>query len=139
MNSKVRIIEEIGATYKNVDLFCIKAEKAAREQKLDKELFSLQLMLREGLINAVKYGCRNDETLKIQCSFIIYDNEYIIEIDDPGNGFDWRNPIKEASMEKTSGRGLAIIQKYSSSFSYNEKGNKLIIRKLINNRGVDDE
>ena len=30
MNSIVRITEDIGATYKNVDLFCIKVEKAVQ-------------------------------------------------------------------------------------------------------------
>ena len=131
MNSKVLIVEEIGATYKNVDLFCLKVEKAVKNLKLDKELFSLQLMLREGLINAVKHGCRNGESLKIKCSFIIYDDEYIIEIDDPGDGYDWRNPGPEAEMADTSGRGLTIIKNYSSSFLYNEKGNKLTIRKFL--------
>lgn len=138
MSFRARVVEEICATYKNVDLFCIKVEKTVKELKLDNELFTLTLLLKEGLNNAIKHGCRNDESLKIKCCFIIYDNEYIIEIEDPGDGFYWRNSKREADMADTSGRGLSIIQNYSSSFFYNEKGNKLTIRKLLNNRGVDD-
>lgn len=134
MSSKAHVIEKLYASYKNIDLYCSKVEIILSELKLDKELFILQLMLREGLINAVKHGCRNNDKLKIDCSLIIYDNEYIIEIEDPGNGFHWEVSRRESRLHDTSGRGLSIIKKYSSSFSFNEKGNKLKIRKFLNNR-----
>ncbi|MCK5671977.1 MAG: ATP-binding protein [Spirochaetales bacterium] len=121
------------ASYKEVDIFCLKVEKVVKELSLDKELFSLQLMLREGLLNAVKHGCNNQGSLKIDCSLLIYDNEYKIEIEDPGDGFNWGSPKHESNLDDSSGRGLSIIDKYSSSFYFNEKGNKLTIRKFLIN------
>ncbi len=133
MNLRSTISDKISANYKDVDLFCIKAEEAVKENQLDEEIFGLQLMLREGLINAVKHGCNNDNNLTIDCSLLIYDKEYIIEIEDPGTGFSWGIPRQESGYEDTSGRGLSIIRKYSSSFFFNKKGNKLTIRKYLNN------
>jgi len=127
------VVDRVDASYTGVDLYCLSVEKIVKKIGLDKELFSLQLMLREGLINAVKHGCNNNKELKIDCSLIIYDNEYIIEIEDPGNGFNLETPRYESELKDTSGRGLLIIGKYSSSFSFNSKGNKLTIRKLLNN------
>lgn len=111
----------------------MKVDKVFKEISLDKELFVLNLILREGLINAVKHGCRNNEKLIIYSSVLIYNNVYIIEIEDPGNGFSRDIPRRESGLDNPSGRGLSILRKYSSSFYYNEKGNKLTIRKLLNN------
>jgi len=133
MSVRISVIDCFNASYKEVDLYCLKVEKALKEISLEKEQFSLQLILREGLINAVKHGCSNNENLKIDCSLLIYDNEYIIEIQDPGNGFNWGSTRPESGLNDTSGRGLSIIRKYSSSFLFNEKGNKLTIRKLLSN------
>lgn len=133
MNVRISVIDCFNASYNEVDLYCLKVEKALKEISLEKEQFSLQLMLREGLINAVKHGCNNNEKLKINCSLLIYDNEYIIEIEDPGNGFNWGSARPESGLNDTSGRGLSIIRKYSSSFLFNEKGNKLTIQKLLSN------
>ena len=133
MSIRASIKDRISADYKEVDIYCLKVEKSVKELNLNKELFSMQLMLREGLINAVKHGCSNDKKLKIDCSILIYDNEYIIEIEDPGNGFSWGIPRNESNSGDTSGRGLSILKKYSSSLNFNAKGNKLIIRKLLSN------
>jgi len=131
MSERASVVDRISASYKEVDIFCLKVKKVIKEHGLDKELFSLQLMLREGLINAVTHGCNNKRDLKIDCSLLIYDNEYIIEIGDPGKGFEWETPGTEINLEDASGRGLSIIDKYSTSFKFNEKGNKLTIRKII--------
>lgn len=133
MNFVTSVLGPIPASYKDVDLFCKKVEEAIKKKSMDEELFGLQLMLREGLINAVKHGCSNDYSLKIDCSLKIYDNEYIIEIEDPGNGFYGGVTMQKVCLKDTSGRGLSIIQKYSSSFFFNDKGNKLTIRKSLNN------
>ena len=64
MNRSVHLEEIIGGTFKEVDLFCTQVEKAIKGIEFDSELFGLQLMLREGLINAVKYGCKNKKNLQ---------------------------------------------------------------------------
>ena len=103
------------ATFKAVDSFCEKAEKLLRKNNLDDYIFPIQMLLREALTNAVVHGCRKIPSLMIKSTIIIFENEIIIEIEDPGDGFDWKSgKERDYSLSAESGRGLLIFQKYQA-------------------------
>jgi len=122
----------IKATLQDVDSFCKKAEKLLRENNLDDYVFSIQMLLREALTNAVVHGCRMDPDLEIKSCFKILEDCITIVVEDPGDGFDWKvRKEREYTLSSDSGRGLLILDKYASEYEYNETGNIVRIKKEI--------
>ncbi len=140
MREECRLALAIKATFQNIDSFCTKAEKLLRENNLDYYVFSVQMLLRETLTNAVVHGCRMDPELTIKISFIIKEYEIRIEVEDPGDGFDWRNIEKRKYFSSAdSGRGVFILKKYADEYVYNKTGNCVLIKKMIVHKEKDHE
>ena len=132
MKSERAIKVNMKATFKAIDSFCKKAEKLLRKNNLDDYIFPVQMLLREALTNAVVHGCRKKPGLMIKSTIIIFENEIIIEIEDPGDGFDWKaGRERDYSLLAESGCGLLLLQKYASEYEYNETGNIIKIKKKI--------
>ncbi|MFO7558346.1 MAG: ATP-binding protein [Desulfobacterales bacterium] len=127
----------LNSTMENID----KADRETRiflnENELQSEVFSVCLCLREGLINAVKHGHKNDSSKIVRYYLKRTDRKLIMEIEDKGEGFEW-NAVKkgEPVVESDHGRGLAIIRKYFTKYEHNEKGN---IIKLVKELDQKDE
>lgn len=88
-------------------------------------LFSVNLVLREALTNAVRHGNRSMPEKQVRLSLTLPDPAVLeIAVEDSGDGFDH----KEAVMHKirdteNHGRGIAIIKKYADDIFFNDKGN----------------
>lgn len=116
----------------NVDRFCADAARLLAEHALQQHDFAVQLLLREGLNNAVIHGCRQDGARTVEAVLAIEERQIRIEIDDQGDGFPWLDILARAKDDKaTSGRGLELFQNYANSFCYNNKGNHLTIRRSL--------
>jgi serine/threonine-protein kinase RsbW len=90
--------------------------------------FGVLLIMREALTNAVLYGSRHEEDSKIRYSLILGDGTLTMEVEDDGDGFDWKSLTAEVpDITAESGRGTAIMTLYASGFRYNEKGNRLAV------------
>jgi serine/threonine-protein kinase RsbW len=90
--------------------------------------FGVMLIMREALTNAVLYGSRHEEDSKIRYSLILGDGTLTMEVEDDGDGFDWKSRTAEVpDITSESGRGMAIMSLYASGFQYNEKGNRLAV------------
>ncbi|MBF0572204.1 MAG: ATP-binding protein [Desulfamplus sp.] len=105
-------------------------------EKLKSNLFAIQLVMREGLTNAVRHGnCFN--VAKIVRCYVKIDQKQmlIVEIEDQGDGFNWKREqsknIKDLDDDSDHGRGLMIMEQYFSRYWYNERGNKLTLEKNI--------
>ena len=100
---------------------------------IHRHLFSIQLVLREGLTNAVRHGNSMDRKKRVRCSVRVKENFAIrVEIEDQGEGFDWRKEQRREPRENEDhGRGLVIMERYFTSYRYNEVGNKLILEKHV--------
>ena len=132
MKSEQILKVDIKATFQDVNVFCDKAEKLLRKNNLDDYIFAVQLMLREALTNAVVHGCRMNSGLIIKSTVLISKKEIIIEIEDPGEGFDWKAcENRDYLSSAESGRGLLILEKYADEYEYNTSGNIVIIKKKI--------
>lgn len=81
--------------------------------------FAVDLVAREGLQNAIEYGCRGDPKRRLRFS---------MSIDDEGGGFD-PDAVLEAELARepgSSGNGLRIISIYADRFRYENGGRTLI-------------
>ncbi|MBF0205057.1 MAG: ATP-binding protein [Desulfamplus sp.] len=99
-------------------------------------IFSIQLVMREGLTNAVRHGNRLNVLKKVRCSVQVNPEQVLhIEIEDEGKGFNWakeqNKDISEMDDSLDHGRGLVIMEQYFSRYWYNESGNKLVLEKQI--------
>lgn len=124
-----RLFMRMAATLENID----QAVSLAREFFLRAghayRLFGAQTALREALLNAVMHGCGADPGLSVTCSLEMDGSTAVMEVSDPGTGFDWRNrPPLSPGTESNSGRGLFIMNHYATVLDYNETGNTLKLR-----------
>jgi len=103
------------------------------QEGLAPHMFAINLVMREGLINAIRHGNRNDpgKIVDIQLK-IDRPKTILLEILDQGEGFDWKaQQTAELPGEEDHGRGIHIIGTYVTRYSYNPKGNLLYLEKTI--------
>jgi serine/threonine-protein kinase RsbW len=94
----------------------------------DESVFAIKLAIEEGIINAIKHGNKHDpgKTVTIDCK--VSDTLFDITIQDQGVGFlrkDVPDPLAEENLEKSSGRGLLLIESYMNKVEYSDQGRRL--------------
>lgn len=91
--------------------------------------FAVELVLREGLVNALKHGNRMRPEKTIDLSIEVCSSVLVISIEDEGDGFDWQRINLEAipSPEQDHGRGLVLYPLYGFLPLWNEKGNRVTL------------
>ena len=91
--------------------------------------FDILLVMREALNNAVIHGCHRNTNKNVLYRVKLDQNELAIEVEDEGDGFDWRAIMKrEPQPDWDHGRGFPILKHYCDHIYFNEKGNQLIIK-----------
>jgi serine/threonine-protein kinase RsbW len=122
----------LGSSMGNIDLADKETRKFLKDLGLMLDTFAVSLVMREGLTNAIKHGHGCDINKIIKYSLSVQDENLIMEIEDQGAGFNWREAQKKLpETDRDHGRGFTIIKKYFTDYSYNERGNKLILTKKI--------
>jgi anti-sigma regulatory factor (Ser/Thr protein kinase) len=101
----------------------------------DEEVMKVELALQEALANAIRHGCKNDPTKKVQCS-VTFDTagELLIVIRDPGPGFkvdEVPNPLEGSNVFKPSGRGVFLINQLMDTVEYSDEGRRVVMRKRV--------
>jgi len=113
---------------KNIDRIDKESRKLLEKELNESQVFAVCLSTREGLTNAIKHGHHSDSSKIIHYALTLKRDKLFIEIEDQGEGFDWKTICKKTpNPELDHGRGLTIIREYSSEYTYNKKGNKLKI------------
>ena len=77
-------------------------------------------------MNAIKHGNAGDISKKVKVLLRIREDSFYARIQDEGQGFDpdtVPDPSKECNLEKTSGRGVALIKNFVDFVEYNAAGN----------------
>ena len=96
--------------------------------------FDIRLCLEEALINAMKYGNKLNQDLKVRVD-VEYDEEEIrIRVEDQGEGFQLKKLDRCTEGEnlwKQSGRGVYLIHHLMDKVEYNQKGNSLLMVKRL--------
>jgi anti-sigma regulatory factor (Ser/Thr protein kinase) len=99
------------------------------------DVMKVELALQEALANAIRHGCKNDPTKKIQCA-VTFDaaGELVIVIRDPGPGFKpdaVPNPLEGDNVLKASGRGVFLINQLMDTVEYTDEGRRVVMRKRV--------
>lgn len=122
----------LAGTLTNVD----RADKDTRafldHAGVKKDRFRILLLIREALNNAIGVIAKDKPgpLRNIRYFLEISGDQLLIEVEDDGDGFDWKNQMEQSIRPKAcNGRGIAIMKKYAAHMCYNEKGNllKLVI------------
>lgn len=124
------------ATLENVDQAALETKKFLSRVHAEQQAFDVVLVLREALANAVLDGNRLDANKRVTFSLRLESDTLILEIEDEGEGFDWRRYLGKAPPPSSeSGRGLAIMEGYCQDVVFNDRGNKVMLRKHIASSG----
>jgi serine/threonine-protein kinase RsbW len=123
------------STMENIDEVCEKTMSYLESaiMGIQNQVFAINLVLREGLTNAVRHGNANNPEKLVMFDLTITDSDFIkIAIEDQGDGFDWQNhQTKELPDQEDHGRGIIIMKTYFNTYSYNKKGNILYLEKNL--------
>ena len=100
------------------------------------------MSVREGVINACKYGNEMQREKKINLVFELTSRRFVIRILDQGKGFDPVNvpdPLAEENLLKTSGRGIFLMRAFMDEFEVRHRasgGAELVMAKHYRANGA---
>lgn len=104
----------------------------------DTDIMAVELALQEAIANAIRHGCRNDPSKRIQCCVTVdAAGDVVIVVRDPGSGFDpakVRNPLAAENLLKPSGRGVFLINGLMDQVDYADGGREVQMRKRRSER-----
>jgi serine/threonine-protein kinase RsbW len=100
----------------SVDLAENLVKRAAEEAGFNTdEVHKFGMAVREGVINAYKYGNCEDRGKKILLTIELDGHRMIVHVVDEGCGFslaDVPDPLSEENLLRTSGRGLFLVRAF---------------------------
>lgn len=93
------------------------------------DVFAVRILAREALLNAVTHGSGGDPGRLIRFAVDVGAEHLFLEVEDSGEGFDWRSRPRDFDSLALQGRGLYLMELYSDGVWFNEKGNRVLLRK----------
>jgi CheY-like chemotaxis protein/serine phosphatase RsbU (regulator of sigma subunit)/anti-sigma regulatory factor (Ser/Thr protein kinase) len=121
--------ESIQSTFEGVDRMMKKTENFITSYHLVNFDWALiSVAFREGLLNALQHGNKNQSQAPIDIDVVIEGKILIVIISDTGGGFDYssvKSQLAEEGTLRIHGRGLEIIENIAHSFSYHGGGVKM--------------
>ena len=110
-------------------------EAAVKNGFAESSLFGLRIALTEAIVNAIKHGNKLDPKKQVKIRASISPKLAEIEVEDEGPGFDRSrvpDPLSEENLEKTTGRGILLIENYMTKVSWDRGGRRLkMIKKNV--------
>lgn len=85
----------------------------------DDDCHKIGMSVREGVINAYKYGNGSQRDKKIYLTIELAPDKIVIHVLDQGRGFnleDVPDPLAEENLLKTSGRGIFLMRTFMDEF-----------------------
>ncbi len=101
-------------------------------------IFDIKLCIEEAVRNAMVHGNHFNKQKIVKIMYWIGGDTLHIEVEDEGSGFEHAaivDPTDPTNITKNSGRGVYLIRKLMDKVEYNDKGNKVTMTKILNQRG----
>lgn len=97
------------------------------------DVMAVELALQEAVANAIRHGCRGDQTKQLQCSVSCDESgEVVITVRDPGSGFNpdaVPDPIAPENLLKAGGRGIYLINGLMDEVQFADGGREVQMKK----------
>ena len=121
------------AQLETVDRVCKQVEAMLKQKGLEQDIFDIQLLIREVLNNCIIHGCGLDPGKDVYMEFSVGRDSISMQAEDPGEGFDWKETLNSCLPDDTciNGRGLDIVCLYADSVEFNQKGNRVQVKKTL--------
>lgn len=121
-------------SYLDIDrvLDCLMAELKECEYD-DSTLKQFKICIFELMSNALVHGNKSDASKKVLIVYKITSQDAMVSVVDEGQGFDFRKTpeLLDTNFSKTKrGRGLFLVKYYMDEVKFNDKGNRVQIRKV---------
>lgn len=81
----------------------------------------LEIAINEAINNACRSAC------PVKLRIKLHTNRIIVRVDDSGFGFAGNNYSSDFSLEKESGRGIALMRAFMDKVIYNHQGNSVLL------------
>ncbi|MCC6491668.1 MAG: ATP-binding protein [Pirellulales bacterium] len=98
------------------------------------ELFGIHMALEESISNAIRHGNKEDPAKRVQVECRLSPSRFWISVCDEGAGFQPESVpdcCAADRLEVIGGRGLALMQAYMTRLQYNDRGNCLVMEKVL--------
>jgi len=128
------------ASLQEVDSVCVRLRAMMAERCVTpRDLFAVELLAREALTNAVRYGGREGRPGHVTLRFRLGCRGVALSVEDEGPGFDWRTFLERPpDDEATGGRGLRIYRTYASRLLFNSSGNRILLFRPFSEPAMPD-
>jgi serine/threonine-protein kinase RsbW len=96
----------------------------------NRDQLAVRLALEEAVANAVKHGHQGDPGKRVRICYQVRFDRVLMEVEDQGAGFDPArvpDPRDPENLDRTSGRGLLLMQSYTTWLRFNERGNRVTL------------
>ncbi len=97
------------------------------------DVMAVELALQEAVANAIRHGCRGDQTKQLQCSVSCDESgEVVITVRDPGSGFNpdaVPDPVAPENLLKAGGRGIYLINGLMDEVQFADGGREVQMKK----------
>ncbi len=126
---QVRFEESGISSFEDVDSVCLWVRAFLHNRVARKQLFRIELVMREALTNALLHGHRMDPDKCASLRVWFENDELYIAVQDEGAGF-CRTGIKNNNGRGLAeyGRGFEIFRQNTKDYSFNETGNEIVLR-----------
>lgn len=128
----------MAACLRNIDEADAQLSRFLDVQDVPVDRFALRILLREALLNAVTHGSAQDEQREVRMDVTLEPAAVEMAVEDDGPGFAWIDRGTDFDICGDGGRGLALMQMYSTEMSFNNRGNRVVLRRAYDRPGAAD-
>lgn len=126
---ELRIPSQLGLARDVVETFISRAEERGVRES---ESLALRHGIHEAVVNAILHGNGGDPERHVRVAYGFRGNEVWIEVEDEGPGFQTEqvaDPRQPENAVRPGGRGLLMMNHFMSSVEYNDRGNRVTMRR----------
>lgn len=120
----------MSATVEGIDRADARLASYLETRRVPVDVFAVRILVRESLLNAVTHGSGKDRDKTVQLDLLVEPHAIVLTVEDSGDGFPWRQGRPDLNvLDGDGGRGLALMSIYSDQLEFNDKGNRVVLRK----------
>jgi len=101
-------------------------DEVSAEYQIGSDIYgNILIAALEGANNAILHGNKLDESKMVNIEIIKEEKSLKINIEDEGNGFDYKNipdPTAPENIENVNGRGIFLMEKLSDKIEFSKNG-----------------